>query len=115
MASNPYNNKVQLADGTVLIDLTQDTVSPGRMVAGTTAHDKSGAVITGQLFQIGDCYASKESTNPATVLGFGTWMLIRKPQFTWGDAKSFTWGELKQDTWNWELYAKNLYIWVRTA
>lgn len=44
-----YNNKVELSDGTVLMDLTSDTVTPGSMVQGTTAHDRSGAAITGSL------------------------------------------------------------------
>lgn len=43
------NNKVQLADGTVLVDLTEDTVTPQTMLSGTTAHDKSGAQITGTV------------------------------------------------------------------
>lgn len=41
------NSKVVLADGTVLIDLTADTVTAANMLSGTTAHDKSGAAITG--------------------------------------------------------------------
>lgn len=49
MANNPYVSKVALADGTVLIDLTVDTVAAGKMLAGTTAHDKSGAVVTGNI------------------------------------------------------------------
>lgn len=47
MANNPYNNKVELSDGTVLIDLTEDTVTPSDLVLGATAHDRSGASITG--------------------------------------------------------------------
>ena len=49
MASNPYVNKVQDADGNVLIDITSDTVTAGSMLSGTTAHDKSGAAITGTI------------------------------------------------------------------
>lgn len=41
------NNKIQLADGTVLLDLTSDTVDAVYLAAGYTAHDKSGAAITG--------------------------------------------------------------------
>lgn len=41
------NNKIQLADGTVLLDLTSDTVDAAHLAAGYTTHDKSGAVITG--------------------------------------------------------------------
>lgn len=41
------NSKVQLADGTVLIDLTSDTVSPEVLTQGYVAHDKSGNRIVG--------------------------------------------------------------------
>lgn len=41
------NNKVQLADGTVLIDLTADTVTADKLLQGYTAHDASGAQIIG--------------------------------------------------------------------
>ena len=41
------NNKVQLADGTTLIDLTSDTVTPQTMLAGATAHAANGEQITG--------------------------------------------------------------------
>ena len=34
---------------TVLIDLTADTVAANKMLSGTTAHDKSGAVVTGSI------------------------------------------------------------------
>ena len=45
---NPYNNKVQLADGTVLIDLSSDTLSStDQLLQGIVAHDRTGAVITG--------------------------------------------------------------------
>lgn len=47
MASNPYVNKVQLADGRTLMDISGDTVTAGNMILGTTAHDRSGAAITG--------------------------------------------------------------------
>lgn len=43
------NNKVQLADGSVLIDLTNDTVTANTLEAGYTAHDASGNIITGTL------------------------------------------------------------------
>lgn len=45
---NPYNNKIQLADGTVLLDLSSDTLSSADQLAqGIVAHDRTGAVITG--------------------------------------------------------------------
>ena len=43
------NNKVQLANGTVLIDLTSDTVDAEHLAQGYTAHDRSGAAITGTM------------------------------------------------------------------
>ena len=44
MANNPYVNKVQTADGTVLIDLTSDTVTANVLLSGAT-----GASITGNI------------------------------------------------------------------
>lgn len=46
MANNQYVNKV-VYDGNTLIDLTSDTVAAGYLLAPYTAHDKSGAPITG--------------------------------------------------------------------
>ena len=43
------NNKVQLANGLVLIDLTSDTVDAAHLAQGYTAHDASGAAITGTM------------------------------------------------------------------
>lgn len=44
---NQHVNKVALADGTVLIDLTGDTITAADLASGVTAHDMSGATITG--------------------------------------------------------------------
>jgi hypothetical protein len=52
MANNSYNNKIQLSDGTVLIDLTNDTVEADKLLEGFTAHDASGKAITGIMFQV---------------------------------------------------------------
>lgn len=41
------NNKVQLSDGTVLLDLTGDTVTPETLLSGVTAHDAAGNTIVG--------------------------------------------------------------------
>lgn len=43
------NNKVQLSDGTVLLDLTGDTVTPETLMAGVTAHDAAGEPIVGAV------------------------------------------------------------------
>ena len=45
--ANSYNNKVVLASGEVLIDLTGDTVDAANVLDGFTFHDKSGAPVTG--------------------------------------------------------------------
>ena len=45
--ANQYNSKVVLASGEVLIDLTADTIDAAHLLEGITAHDKSGAPITG--------------------------------------------------------------------
>lgn len=63
------NNKVQLADGTVLIDLTGDNVQPGNVEEGITFHDASGTQRSGTL-QRGAQVASgsvKLGTNERTV------------------------------------------------
>ncbi len=41
-----YINKV-VYNGTTLIDLTSDTVTPDKILSGYTAHDKSGAPVVG--------------------------------------------------------------------
>lgn len=42
-----YNSKVVLADGTVLIDLTADTVDAAHLLDGYTAHGADGAPVVG--------------------------------------------------------------------
>lgn len=45
--ADKYNSKVVLANGTVLMDLTADTVDAAHLLATYTAHGKDGAPITG--------------------------------------------------------------------
>ena len=45
--ANSYNNKIVLASGEVLIDLTGDTVDAAHVLDGFAFHDKSGAPVTG--------------------------------------------------------------------
>lgn len=59
---NPYVNKVTVNNVTI-IDLTEDTVTASTLMQGYTAHDKSGALITGtaditegSVYQDGDGY-----------------------------------------------------------
>lgn len=58
---NSYINKV-VYGGNTLIDLTADTVSADKLASGITAHDKSGAVITGT-----NTYDSDTSDDTAAV------------------------------------------------
>lgn len=44
--ANQYKSKV-IFNGDVLIDLTSDTITAADLASGKTAHDKSGAIITG--------------------------------------------------------------------
>lgn len=61
MAENPYINKVQMADGTVLMDLTQDTISPERMLEGIIAHSNSGATTIGTIPTYTGEYLTRDS------------------------------------------------------
>lgn len=45
--ANEYVSKVALSNGTVLMDLTGDTVTAADLLDGVTAHGKDGAPITG--------------------------------------------------------------------
>lgn len=47
MANNEHINKVVKSTGETLIDLTSDTVTAGTLLKDVTAHDRSGAQITG--------------------------------------------------------------------
>lgn len=48
MANNPYVNKV-VYGGQTLIDISSDTVTADKLMQGYTAHDRTGAVITGLI------------------------------------------------------------------
>lgn len=60
--ANQYVSKVVLSNGTTLIDLTADTVTASDLLTGVTAHDMSGASITGTC-----SYDSDTSDDTATV------------------------------------------------
>lgn len=63
------NNKVQLADGTVLIDLTGDNVQPENVEEGVTFHDASGTQRSGTL-QRGAQVASGKVVLPGSGTSF---------------------------------------------
>ena len=60
--ANEYASKIVLSNGTTLIDLTGDTVTAADLLTGVTAHDKSGATITGSC-----SYDSDTSDDTAAV------------------------------------------------
>lgn len=70
MANNPYVNKVQLADGTSLIDLTSDTVTADKLMQGYTAHDASGTIITGTAMD-GDNLSYGLTDRTSAMVGVG--------------------------------------------
>ncbi|MBP5462743.1 MAG: hypothetical protein J6Y20_11575 [Lachnospiraceae bacterium] len=57
------NNKVQLKDGTVLMDLTSDTVTPSTLARGVTAHNAAGTAITGTMDSGGGGEVAEQSFN----------------------------------------------------
>ncbi len=66
MADKSYNSKVVLGDGTVLIDLTGDDVTPDSLAKGIKAHSKSGAPIVGTSTK--DADTSDATTVAAEIL-----------------------------------------------
>ena len=68
-------NKVEYGDKT-LIDLTADTVTPSSLLQGYTAHDNTGALITGT--------AEIESHGDGDPLGYGTENTLRTVLYTDG-------------------------------
>lgn len=68
---NPYVNKVELADGTPLIDLSSDTLSSADQLAqGIVAHDRTGATVTGTLAN-GDEMEYGLTDNTLPLIGVG--------------------------------------------
>lgn len=65
MAENQSVNKV-VYGGQTLIDLTADTITAGDLAVGVTAHDKSGAAITGTGTRDSD--TSKDTAAVAEIL-----------------------------------------------
>lgn len=60
------NNKVELANGTVLVDLTDATASADKILAGYTAYGAAGTKLTGTV-NIQHYYVG--NTEPSSSLG----------------------------------------------
>lgn len=63
--ANKYANKV-IVNNETIIDLTEDTISADKILSGYTAHDASGAAITGTV--VTQKYYTG-SSNPSSSLG----------------------------------------------
>lgn len=98
--AEPSKNKVVYA-GKTLIDLTEDTVTPATLKSGVTAHDASGAKITGTL-----------DTTPPEESDINFWDYDGTPLYSWTLAELATKTELPPlpshdglicQGWNWTL------------
>lgn len=65
------NSKVQLADGSVLIDLTSDTVTAAALRSGYTAHDAAGNPVNGAL-EVDTVYSVTKTLTNVTSSNDGT-------------------------------------------
>lgn len=68
--ANQHVNKVVI-NGQTKIDLTADTVSAANLLAGITAHDRSGAIIEGTMPSLADATGDATATT-ATILSGST-------------------------------------------
>lgn len=68
--ANQYVNKV-VVNGQTKIDLTADTVAAANLLAGITAHDRSGAIIEGTMPSLADATGDATATT-ATILSGST-------------------------------------------
>lgn len=78
--ANQYKNKI-IYNGSTLIDLTSDTITAADLASGKTAHDKSGAPITGT-----NTYDSDTSNDTAEA----TAILVGKTAHAMGNALTGT-------------------------
>lgn len=102
------NNKVQLSDGTVLLDLTGDTVTPETLMAGVIAHNAAGERIVGiaigiKLIGIAittpptkTAYKAGETFDPAGMVVTATYSngaKLTSPSYTFSPAGAITAGD----------------------
>lgn len=71
--ANQYVNKVAV-NGKTVLDLSGDTVYPGMLAKGITAHDKSGAKITGTL-----TVPSEETRSEELYMQYGAQYIVASP------------------------------------
>lgn len=79
MASNPYVNQVKLADGTVLIDISNDTVTSADVSVGVTFHLNDGATGVGTLANGNNIeYGLTDGTLPIAGVGQADYMILEE-------------------------------------
>lgn len=79
MANNPYVNRVQLADGTSLIDISTDTITAADVSVGVTFHLGSGATATGALPNGNNLeYGLLDNTLPIVGVGEADYMTLEE-------------------------------------
>ena len=73
MANNQYVNKVKYGNST-LIDLTGDTVTASSLLSGHTAHDASGAPVSGSVVVV-TYYTSSSSPSSSQGSNGDIWLV----------------------------------------
>lgn len=80
------NNKVQLSDGTTLMDLTQDTVTPQTLLSGATAHNAAGEPIVGAVapvrYDVAQDLTSDQKKQARDNIGASATVTMRKVTLT---------------------------------
>ena len=109
--ANAYVNKVDLADGTSLIDISDTTATASDVAAGKYFYLATGQKVVGTMDVVGTCYpvGSIYTSTSSTAPSFGG---------TWTEVKvTATWNDLKNGD---RSYASGtgsgtLHYWLRTA
>ena len=80
------NNKVQLSDGTVLLDLTGDTVTPETLMSGVIAHNATGEPIVGAVapvrYDVAQDLTSEQKKQARDNIGASATVTMRKVTLT---------------------------------
>lgn len=88
------NNKVQLSDGTTLMDLTQDTVTPQTLLSGATAHNAAGEQISGAVapvrYDVAQDLTSDQKKQARDNIGASATVTMRKVTLTTAEWNSST-------------------------
>lgn len=104
-----------------------NTVSSGQTAAGAAqimkgysafvdGEEVQGSFDMDDIFGVGSLWATDKNVTPESVLGFGTWEMIRESDLTHGDMRKYSHAQLSEDNYGFtEKYKKTVYVWIRTA